>query len=302
MNISKQDICSIVVTFKPTKKQLNNVIFQSKNNYVFSIIVDNTPISKSNKFSVIENNKNFLIIKNNNNLGLSFGLNQGIKKAKSLGFSFVALFDQDSEIDSKFNDQMVKNINSMSNISKYAVFSPLCFDMNRKKILNLNKINLLSVRRDKASFVNKVYEQDYVITSGSYIPIKMFKINGLMDDKLFINYIDIIWCLKARSNKYNIASFTNCKINHFIGDYSIKVFGTIYPIHKPIRIYYTLRNSVYCYSLDYLSFSWKLIDFYRNILRIFFYLIFVKNRLTYFRYIIKGYYHGLIKKMGKLEE
>ena len=33
-----------------------------------------------------------------------------------------------------------------------------------------------------------------------------------------------------------------------------------------------------------------------------FYMLFVKDRTTYFKYIIKGYYHGLIKKMGKLEE
>jgi dTDP-4-dehydrorhamnose 3,5-epimerase len=73
-------------------------------------------------------------------------------------------------------------------------------------------------------------------------------------------------------------------------------------IHPPLRMYYYFRNSIFLYNLNGIDWNWRLIDGSRNLFRFLFYMLFVKSRSTYFRYIIKGYYHGFIKKMGKFEE
>ena len=91
-------------------------------------------------------------------------------------------------------------------------------------------------------------------------------------------------------------------INHYLGDYAVHFKGHSYPIHSPLRMYYYFRNAMYLYRLAEIDWNWRLIDATRNLFRFLIYMLFVKNRPTNFKYIIKGYYHGLIKKMGKLEE
>ena len=91
-------------------------------------------------------------------------------------------------------------------------------------------------------------------------------------------------------------------IDHHLGDYAVRFMSHNYPIHSPLRMYYYFWNALYLYRLHEIELNWKFVDGARYLFRFLFYMIFVKNRLTYFKYIIKGYYHGFIKKMGNLEE
>jgi len=125
---------------------------------------------------------------------------------------------------------------------------------------------------------------------------------GFMREELFIDFVDIEWCLRARAKGYEIVSFPQVEIAHHLGDSSVSFMGTNYPIHSPLRMYYYFRNAMYLYRLREIDWNWRLVDATRNVFRFLFYMVFVKNRPTYFKYIIKGYYHGLIKRMGKLEE
>ena len=141
----------------------------------------------------------------------------------------------------------------------------------------------------------------YVITSGSVIPMDVLDNVGLMLEELFIDFVDIEWCLRARRKGYKAVAINKVKIDHHLGDYGIYFLGNRYPIHSPVRMYYYFRNSIYLYGLSDIDWNWR-VDASRNLFRFLFYMLFVKNRSKYFKYIIKGYYHGLIKKMGKLED
>ena len=142
----------------------------------------------------------------------------------------------------------------------------------------------------------------FSITSGSIIPIEFFYEVGLMRDDFFIDFVDIDWCLRARQKCYQIVAINKVTINHYLGDLAVHFMGHHYPIHSPLRMYYYFRNAIYLYGLREIEFNWKFVDGARNLFRFLFYMLFVKNRLTYFKCIIKGYHHGFTKKMGKLEE
>ena len=132
--------------------------------------------------------------------------------------------------------------------------------------------------------------------------IKVFDDIGLMCEELFIDFVDIEWCLRARRHSYEVVAINKVMIDHHIGDYSVQFMKHSYPIHSPLRMYYYFRNAMYLYRLPEIEWNWRLVDSSRNLFRFMFYMLFVKDRPTYLKYIIKGYYHGLIKKMGKLEE
>ncbi|NQW07231.1 MAG: glycosyltransferase family 2 protein, partial [Candidatus Pelagibacter sp.] len=263
-----------------------------------TILVNNSPeISlqslKSSKVTLINNNSN---------IGLAFALNVGILEAKKQGATMVALFDQDTLLPDDFSQNMLKNINAYQGDKKTAVFSPVFFNHvtnDYGPIINFKPFRL--IRTDPANLKN-VTHPHYVITSGSLIPISVLDDVGLMCEELFIDFVDIEWCLRARAKGYTVTSFSNIQIDHYLGDYSVSFLWTNYPIHSPLRMYYYFRNAMYLYRLAEIDWNWRVVDATRNLFRFLFYMLFVNDRPTYFRYIIKGYYHGYIKKMGKLEE
>ena len=214
----------------------------------------------------------------------------------------VALFDQDTLLSYDFSQNMLKNINSYQGQKKIALFSPVYFNHvtdNYGSIINFKPFRLIRSEPDKQQTIT--YSQ-YVVTSGSFIPISVLDDVGPMLEVLFIDFVDIEWCLRARAKDYEIISFPKVEIAHYLGDSSVSFMGTNYPIHSPLRMYYYFRNAIYLYRLREIDWNWRLVDATRNLFRFLFYMLFVKDRSKYFKYIIKGYYHGFIKKLGKLKE
>lgn len=289
---------SIIVIFKPKLDQLKKVLHLQKKNFKNIIIVNNSPEISLELFQ----SSQVRIINNPGNIGLASALNIGILEAKKQGAEMVALFDQDTLLPDDFLQNMLKHINNYQGSKKPALFSPVFFNHvidDYGSIINLKPFRLI---RSKPNKQESITHPQYVITSASLIPISVLDEVGLMLEELFIDFVDIEWCLRARAKGYEIASFPKVEIAHHLGDSSVSFLGTNYPIHSPLRMYYYFRNAMYLYRLKEIDWNWRLVDSARNLFRFLFYMLFVKDRLTYFKHIIKGYYHGFIKKMGKLEE
>jgi rhamnosyltransferase len=289
------NICSVVVLFKPKNNFLNYLKQQTKN-FKMVIIVNNSPEISTELFQL----ERVKIINNSKNLGLAAALNIGVNKAIASGYEMVALFDQDTFIKDDFSKKMLLNYSLLKNYKNIALFAPMYFDLNTReenKHINFKYLNLIRTKADKS----KLYHlPDYVITSGSIISTTAYRKIGPFNNELFIDFIDIEWCLRARKKMFKIIAFNNIIINHNLGDYSKKIFNKSYPIHSPIRMYYYFRNSIYLYKKNYVPLNWKIIDMSRLAFRVIFYLIFVKNRKNYFKKILKGIYHGFINKMGEI--
>jgi rhamnosyltransferase len=132
----------------------------------------------------------------------------------------------------------------------------------------------------------------YVITSGSIIPIKVLDDVGLMREELFIDFVDIEWCLRAPQKGYEIVAINKVMIDHHLGDYAVSFMGTITRSTHPYAC--TTISVTPCTSIAYVKSTgtgawWMRLGICSVFL---FYMLFVKNRPTYFKYIIKGYYHG----------
>lgn len=296
--IKKSKIFSIIVAYNPEWKSFEKVLVAHKNNFSNVIIINNSPEISLNSFK----SSQVRIINNPSNIGLAAALNVGIYEAKKEGAEMVALFDQDTLLPNDFTQKMFKRINAYQGSKKPALFSPVFFNHvtdDYGSIINFKPLRLIRTKPDKQKSVT---HPQYVITSGSFIPISVLDDVGLMREELFIDFVDIEWCLRARAKGYEIVSFPKVDIAHHLGDSSVSFMGTNYPIHSPLRMYYYFRNAIYLYRLKEIDWNWRLVDATRNMFRFLFYILFVKDRLTYFKYIIKGYYHGLIKRMGKLEE
>ena len=293
-----RSIFSIIVLYKTDLDFFKKVLAAHQENFSDIILVNN---SAEISFELFQSSQ-VRIIDNPGNIGLASALNVGILEAKKQGAEMVGMFDQDTLLPEDFLQNMLKHINDYQGQKKPALFSPVFFNHvtdDYGSIINFKPFRLIRSKPDKQESVT---HPQYVITSGSFIPISVLDEVGLMREELFIDFVDIEWCLRARAKGYEVVSFTQIEIAHHLGDSSVSFMGTNYPIHSPLRMYYYFRNAIYLYRLREIDWNWRLVDATRNLFRFLFYMLFVKNRLTYFRYIMKGYYHGFIKKMGKLEE
>jgi rhamnosyltransferase len=297
-NLNKKKICSIIVTYQTKVNEFKRILKKHQDNFHQAIIVNNTPEINLSQLQ----SKQIILINNPSNIGLSAALNVGIKAAKRLGFEMVALFDQDTELPLNFTQQMLHYINQYQGGKPVAVYSPIFHNhvINETgRHINFKPFRLI---RDPVLNTEDYAHPHYVITSGSLIPIDVLDDVGLMREELFIDFVDIEWCLRARKEGYEVVAINKVMIDHHLGDYAVSFMGHHYPIHSPLRMYYYFRNAVYLYRLREIDWNWRVVDATRNMFRFLFYMLFVKDRPTYFKYIIKGYHHGLIKKMGKLEE
>ena len=297
-NYLSKDIYVIIVAYKPDLKSFKRVFQNQQSNFRDIILVNNSPEIALESLK----SKKVTIINNASNIGLAAALNIGILEAKKQGADMVALFDQDTLLANDFSQNMLKHMNAYQGSKKPALFSPVFFNHvtdDYGSIINFKPFRLIRSKPDKKE---TIAHPQYVITSGSFIPLSVLDDVGLMREELFIDFVDIEWCLRARAKEYEIVSFPQVEIAHHLGDSSVSFMGTNYPIHSPLRIYYYFRNAMYLYRLREIDWNWRVVDSARNLFRFLFYMLFVKDRPTYFKYIIKGYYHGLIKKMGKLEE
>jgi len=293
-----KNIISIIVAYETEINKFKEILLLHQQNFNQVIIVNNSPKTDLSSFQSTK----VSLINNLSNIGLAAALNVGILEAKKQGFNMVALFDQDTVIPINFTKRMLHFINKYSGDKSVAVYSPIFHNHVTQLTGKHVFFKLFRLIRDSVIENEDYAHPHYVITSGSIISIDTFEKVGLMREELFIDFIDIEWCLRARRHGYEILAINKVMIDHHMGDYAVYFMGNSYPIHSPLRMYYYFRNAMYLYRLKEIDWNWRLVDSVRNLFRFLFYILIVKNRSTYLKYIIKGYYHGLVKKMGKLEE
>ena len=288
--------------YRPNLKQFKANYNQLIHNFSKVIVVIN---DRSLPYLDLDDEKS-LVIDNKKNFGLAKALNQGISLAQQKAFKLAAFFDQDSLIPDNFNKKMLSNIKLFNkkephlNVATYGSQFVNKKTNQQSQVINVGILRFITKNTSLHSFYDF---PSWVITSGSYIPLKVFDSLDNFDENLFIDYIDIEWCLRAHKCGYLSVLFNDINFRHDLGEGYIHLFGRYLYLHSPLRTYYASRNSVYLFSLKHVSFNFFVINQIRNLLKFCIAMIFDKQRsLDSVKYFFLGYYHGLIKKMGKLEE
>lgn len=294
----KDPVIAVVVAYHPKAGELETSVASLLQNFKKVVVVWNGP--HPFKVPAFLKNPKLHLMDMGDNVGLAGALNQGIGRAFELGAPWVYLSDQDSKIPPHFKKLMQEHSAYIPSGMKVSTIGPRYFNETTLEKNRFIRLSPLWVSRFKPG-LNQIYaEAEYLITSGSFISRETFFKVGPMREELFIDFIDIEWSLRAKRMGYQAIALPNVVIHHRLGDFGFNFFGTRFPIHSPLRIYYFFRNAAYLYKRRYISLNWKLVDGTRNIFRFLFYVILVKPRLSYLRMSLLGTYHGIIGRMGKL--
>ncbi|HCP8899371.1 TPA: glycosyltransferase family 2 protein [Escherichia coli] len=282
-------VCGIVIVFyHPNDENINSAKKLSESYKV--IIVDNS--EKDITYSIPKGH----IIKLKRNVGIAAALNIGIHFFIKNNYKYAVLLDQDSEPDKSLLSSLINySENCTDNV---CLVAPSYYDRAINKNADFILCTEKGIIRQPAIGKNAI-EASYVITSGSLLRLSSISNIGFMDEDLFIDFVDIEWCLRANSLGYKILGLPWLKMSHEIGDKPIKILNKKYVNHSPIRHYYYFRNIFLLMRMSHIHPQWKKWELIKLLPRFFVYAFFTKNNMKHIVSMLTGVYDGILGRVGK---
>lgn len=267
----------IIVYFNPNAVQIART--EKLGSIYNTIVVDNS-------CDTLIGDHSFMYIPLNSNRGIGYAQNIGIKCAIEKGANYILFFDQDSDFDSLYPQQLLKSYLSLvSNGHNIAFLGPLFID---------SRTNVPFLKYGKER-----YEQAReLISSGLITSTDVISKIGYLDDSLFIDYVDFEWCWRARSLGFRSFIDTELKIFHSVGYDFRQVFGLKCYLSSPIRYYYQYRNCLLLLGKSYVPLLWKIKCLMRKLVDLFLIPFLVKEPSKTIKYMVEGIIDGINAKKG----
>ena len=263
-------LAAVVVLYNPDD---DNIYYYK--NYIDVVdklyVVDNS----DDDINRLDDTKKIEYVKLGKNMGIAHALNVGAKKAIEDGYKYLLTLDQDSKIT---KDNILDMVKFLSNTK-------------------LDKIGLVSPYQDIDS-KEKLPDEEYtdiieIMTSGNIINLDAYKEIDGFKDWLFIDAVDLEYCLNLHKHGYKVLRLNKVIMKHNLGNYEIhKFLGKEYRCsnHNYIRRYYMVRNNLYVrdmYHDLYKEYTDWLIGVQKGQAKRV--LMFERDKFRKLRYMYKGY-------------
>ena len=283
MILAKYNISIIIVLYKPIGFNIEDIVRQTINSDNHKlVIVDNTP----NQNLGINNSEQITYIPLFENKGIAEAQNIGINLSIEKGADYLIFFDQDSIIPENY---IINILNSFLSIKNYypnlATIGPRIIDKN-------NKVETKS-RLRKKSKCKSFLICNQIISSGSIIPTEIIKKVGSLRSDLFIDYVDLEWCWRAKSFGYVCGQTTFIYMDHKIGTQESIMGKFNIDVSAIPRYYYMYRNYIRLMLLDYVPLKWKISHGARLFFKFFYFPVILNNGNEIFKNMVKGIRDGL---------
>ena len=275
--MEKLKIAGVVVLYNPTDEDIKNIDSYLKDIDVL-YVMDN---SQSSNESRLPKSKKIQYIFNNNNLGIAEPLNMAASLARKSNYKWLLTMDQDT----RFRDGIIKQIKKTiqdTDCSNIGIVTP--WHKTRLRIKKPTK---------------KIDYPLDVMTSGNFLNLDIHKKIGGFKNYLFIDGVDMEYCLNLARNNYKVMRLNNLEIDHNLGNICYKKFlkkDLLITNHSAMRRYYQCRNYHYIrdeYVHEFPDYCHVLVKLKSTILGI---ILYEDNKLKK----IIAYYHGYRDyKLGK---
>ena len=297
---------AIIVTYFPDFKKISKLINSLKKQADYIYLVDNTPAEEFNLKNIYPAkflSKNISIHLLKKNIGLAAAQNFGIKLAFKANPDYIVFFDQDSKPSMYMIDNLIdteKKLNKKGiNVS---FIGPILKDSKTHSYLKcIKRYGLFLFRFDPSKNVNHAIQVEYVISSGSLIRASTLKSIGFMLGDLFIDWVDIEICLRARSLGFKSFIVPSIVMEHNLGNSFSNLGGSIY-LHDDKRNYYIVRNACNLIFSRNIPSYWKINIFFKLPLYILFFTLTSnsKNKLIVFKSLMRSAYQGFLGNLGEI--
>jgi rhamnosyltransferase len=304
MNITNKfsEVCAVFVCFYPDLALFRSAV-QALSSQVGKIVVVNNGADAEVEHWL--NSNDLINLNYGKNVGVATAHNKGIEWALEHDFKFVLLMDQDSVASSDMVVTMLASAVRLEQAgAKYAAIGPRIVSMNTGETLPLIQLGLVKNTLQYDDSMNSAMEVDILISSGSLIPLRVIDDIGGMNEGLFIDNVDLEWCFRASYKGYKLYLDPRAVLKHNLGDSTKNVwlFGNMpFVLHKPIRLYYMMRNRIILYSLVHTPRVWIVQDIFRVIAKFLIFSLLMSPRRKNAVMMLKGIKDGISGKQGSYQ-
>lgn len=293
-------VCAVVVTYNPDVTRLRECIDAVRGQVEGLLVFDNgTPGIKFDEF--VRGLQDAVIIRSPANIGLAAAINRGIGHAGQSGFSRALILDQDSIPALDMVATLQRALDELGCEERTGAVGPQFLDTRNGVPAPFVRVGFPFNRKLYGAPGERI-ECDFLISSGSLIPLRVLEEVGGMDESLFIDNVDLEWSFRARHRGYRLYGICDAKMGHSIGD-SVRpsrwVRGGRF-VHGPVRLYYMMRNRVLLYGRKETPAKWIAQDVLRLFGKLARMSLLVAPRGRNLRAMCRGLWDGLRGRSGPM--
>jgi len=292
-----------VVTYEPDRDQLLELAMDLQAVPGLQIVfVDNSESETGTaEVNAVGRGLDIRVFCNPVNRGVGAAHNVGAELARRMGCDRLLLLDQDSRIPASAVLALHAALDFLQSTGRpVAAVGPALFDPRCGNWLPFVRLGAALRMRHVEHKDDELVPCDLLISSGSLIPLSALQKVGPLDEALFIEYVDVEWCLRARARGMRVFGVPAAVMQHTIGEIKVRRLGRWLPLHSPVRHYYAVRNALLFARKPYLSLRWRLHLITRALALFAIYAGTCAPRLERARWLGLGLWHGLIGRGGRL--
>jgi rhamnosyltransferase len=243
------------------------------------------------------------LLANDQNRGIAAAQNQGLDVAQKGDFSHVLLLDQDTILSPGVVADLSKNLAALEQGNgRVAAIGPAYFEIHSRQQTRAYRAAGLQIARMSLSGETQPLASDFIIASGSLIPLAAFEKVGRFKEGLFIDLVDVDWCFRARAAGYASFISPTAKVDHHLGKGTVNIGLRRVAVHVPIRNYYWVRNALWLARQPYTPLAWRLYFVSRSLAFLATYTTLADERYLRLQLISRGIRDSLRGHLGRLRQ
>lgn len=294
---------AVIVTYFPRPAPLRALLDAVSPQVERVVVVDNTPDAQTSADLGRFASDRCDVIVNGDNLGLAAAQNLGIGRARERGCDHVLLLDQDSLPAAQMVERLRLALRRLQSTgARVGAVGPRWRDRHSGHDAPFVRIGLGRLYKlHCGEGTDEPIECDTLVASGCLIPLASLDAIGPMDDRLFIDQVDVEWGLRAQARGYRLYGVCDAVLLHGIGEAAVRVWfaqGRRVPVHSPVRDYYLIRNIVAVFFLRRAPWRWRLLQAVRLPGLVLVLITQMPPRLQRLRLIARGLVDALRGRLG----
>lgn len=296
------EVCAVFVCFHPEFELFRSAVEAMSCQVERTVVVNNGADAEVEQWLHMNG---IAILNYQKNVGVAAAHNKGIEWAIAHGMSYVILMDQDSIATPGMVATMAASAKQFKlDRIKYAALGPKIVSMKSGEPHPIIRLGLISNTRQYDNAMHKAVEVDIIISSGTMIPLEVINTIGNMNEDLFIDNVDIEWCFRAKYKGYQLYIEPGAVLMHNLGDSTKKIWllGNMpMVLHKPVRLYYMMRNRILLYSLAHTPTIWVVHDIFRVAAKFLIFSLLISPRVKNSIMMLRGIADGVRGVKGGLQ-
>lgn len=295
IDYSPASVCAVVVTYQPELTALRALIAAVKDQVGAIVVIDNASGGNWQQGLGAELlARGGAVLAQSHNEGLAAAQNIGIAWGRARGFQHVLLLDQDSEPGKGMVAALLAATRELSATARVGAVGSRFHDPREARAAPFVRIGFPLNRKVWCEGTTQKVACDFLISSGTLIPMTVLDQVGGMAAGLFIDNVDLEWCFRARARGYALYGVCAATLRHRLGDDRRRVplvaGGLV--VHSPRRLYYMMRNRLVLYRMPHTPRAWIAQDVPRVLAKLFLFGVIVSPRGLNLRFMLRGLWDG----------